>query len=165
MSIISFKKEDLDYFNNYPYNYDGYKNFQFSNEDTSFIFKHPENWLVKEMQIRKGSQTCEANPELGGVEVYADADSERPILAIYRNSSHFYGVHDRSFERKSPILIDNEKLADIWMEKENKNYINICVTYRDTYEGASLFLEKDIYDTYKEEIFTILSSIRFYDIY
>lgn len=51
------------------------------------------------------------------------------------------------------------------MEKENKDYINICITYRDTFEGASLFLDKDIYDNYKEEIFTILSSIRFYDIY
>lgn len=163
--IISLKNEDSDYFNNYPYNYEGYKNSQFSNDYTAFIFKYPKNWIVKEMEIRKGSQTCEADSELGGVEVYFDANSERPILEIYRNSSHFHGVYDGSFEKKDPILIDNEKIADIWMEKENKAYINICVTYRDTYEGASLFVEKDIYDNYKEEIFTILSSIKFYDIY
>lgn len=83
--IIGLKNDNLDYFNNYPYNYEGYKNSQFSNDDTAFIFKYPENWIVKEMQIKKGSQTCEADPELGGVEVYFDANSERPILEIYRN--------------------------------------------------------------------------------
>lgn len=163
--VICLKNRESDYLNDYPYNYEGYTDSQFSNDDTSFVFKYPENWVVKEMPIMKGSQAREANRELGGVKVYLDMNSKRPILAIYRNASHFYGVYDGSFEQMDPIIIDNEKIADIWMEKENETYINICVTYRDTFEGASLFLEKDIYNNYKEEICTILSSIRFYNIY
>lgn len=165
MLVICLKNKELDYFNNYPYNYEGYKDSQFSNDNTAFIFKYPENWIVKEIQIRKGSQTHESQLELGGVEVYLDANSERPILEIYRNASHFHGVYNNSFEQMDSIVIDSEKIANTWIEKENEAYINICVTYRDTFEGASLFLERDIFNNYKEEIFTILSSIRFYDIY
>lgn len=117
------------------------------------------------MEIREDSQTREVDLELGGVEIYLDANSEIPILEIYRNANHFYGVYNEDFEQMDPIVVGKEKIADIWIEKENETYIDIYVTYRDTFEGASLFLERDTFNTYKEEIFTILSSIRFYNVY
>lgn len=163
--VICLGNRELNYFNEFPYNYEGYRDSEFCNDHTAFIFKYPKNWIVKEIQISKSSQAHEIDLGLGGVELYLDANSERPILQIYRNADHFYGVYNRNFEQVDSIVVNNEKIADIWMEKENEAYIKICATYRDTFEGANLFLEKDIFNNYKEEIFTILSSIRFYNIY
>lgn len=161
--VFYFENKEVDYINNYPYNYKGYNDYEFRNEHTAFRFKYPFNSIVREIKRRGGDDIREGDPELGGVEIYLNADSNRPILKIYENVSHFHGVFNRTFDKTGSLIIDNEKIADIWTDKENQEYINMCVTYRNTYEGASLLLEKDVFNKYKKEIFTILSSIRFYD--
>lgn len=178
----------MDYTNNYPYNYEGYSTYKFSNENTEFSFRYPKNWIVKEMKRWSGDETQEGDPALGGVRIYLEADSEKPIIEIYSCVSHLFEFSHSLFEQSTPLIIDNEKTADIWMctsaedrsanrkwtkegdwiymgsesEKENETHIIMYATYRNTYEGASLFLEKDVFNKHKKEIYTIISSIRFY---
>lgn len=156
---IYLRSNEVDYTNNYPYNYEGYNDYEFINEHTKFKLKYPRDWIIKEIERWSGDKTREANPQLGGVEIYLDSDIERAILEIYKNVSHLPGVFDTGYEYTGSIIIDNEKIADIRIGEGIPSYISMCVTYRNTYEGAILFLEKDVFNEYEEEIYTILSSI------
>lgn len=160
--IIAFSNNiKADYSNNYPFNYEDYNDYEFSNEDIMIRLKYPKDWIVKDMKIRKGSEIQEADPELGGVEIYANANSERPVLWIYKNISHMPGVFDERFEQTGSIVADNEKIADIWTEEDTHSDINMTITYRDTYEGAIIYLDKKIFKKYEKEIYAILSSVIF----
>ncbi|WP_432407596.1 hypothetical protein [Wukongibacter sp. M2B1] len=127
----------------------------YKNEDFGFSVEYPENWKIEEKKPWGGDENYEGSTD-SGINIYVGNNKDESIYIF--EQSWFINVED--FETlKEEFVTDGGVKGSLFINIVDNRYI-IDLILGEGFNGAYLYLSKECFDKNKEQIFSVLRSIK-----
>ena len=145
----------------YIYNYKGYYEYESpSKDDSTFRFKYPSGWIIKEEPFSESTENSEASPDWGAF-IYKEGYEENRVY-IFTSFSPRSIVNDDV--KKEEFIVDKVKKGDLYIDI-GEGQVNLYLLYNQGtgkgFQNALVNMEEEFYNEHKEEIWHILASVEY----